>query len=71
MAHRTNVTPVAAHLKASDPMEIVTDPNCGMQIRKKDSKSLLFRKDETYYFCSKTCQQQFTSPKQQRKSTAA
>ena len=60
MAHRSNIIPVAATFKTSEFPEKVMDPVCRKSLPRKDSKNLLIRGEETYYFCSKECQMKFS-----------
>ena len=64
MAHRVNVTPVQENISISEDekKEMVRDPVCGMTIPRYDAKYMLFRGDETWYFCSKECQEKFIHP---------
>ncbi|MCM2324454.1 MAG: hypothetical protein NDJ90_14445 [Oligoflexia bacterium] len=62
MAHLVNVTPVHVSIETTDPEELVTDPVCGKELRRHDSKNMVFRETETTYFCGKECQQEFLSP---------
>ncbi len=62
MAHRSNLTQVKEEIDQSGPPEMVTDPVCGMEISRKESKHLVFRGGDPYYFCSRECQQKFLSP---------
>lgn len=70
MAHRSNVIPVLKGSGGNLESEKVTDPVCGMQLTKKEAKSVLFRENDTYYFCSRDCQQKFLNPKQKAKNAA-
>lgn len=69
MAHRTNITQVPTSLPENPEGEKVRDPICGMQMDRKLCKHVLFRPDETYYFCSRDCKDQFISPR--KKAPAA
>ncbi|MBI5560514.1 MAG: YHS domain-containing protein [Deltaproteobacteria bacterium] len=35
------------------------DPVCGMEVTEKDAQRMTHIGHETYYFCSKACQEQF------------
>lgn len=35
------------------------DPVCGMDVDEKDAQFMIHCDHETYYFCSKNCQEQF------------
>jgi YHS domain-containing protein len=58
--------------KPEHPEEEVTDPVCGMKLERRASKHILFRPDETVYFCSKECKQRFLDPtfRREAKKTA-
>lgn len=43
----------------TEAAETVTDPNCGRTLNKRDVRNMVFRRDATFYFCSKRCQEQF------------
>jgi YHS domain-containing protein len=70
MAHRSNVISVLKDPVGNLQSEKVTDPVCGMVLTKKDSRSVLFRENDTFYFCSRDCQQKFLNPKKKTKAAA-
>lgn len=56
MAHRSNVTQVSEKIETQDwSKNTVEDPVCGMKLERRTSKHVLFRPDETVYFCSRVC----------------
>ncbi|MFL5812101.1 MAG: YHS domain-containing protein [Bdellovibrionia bacterium] len=62
MAHQSNVIQVGKKIEdASETSEAkdVIDPVCGMKVDRKSCRHMLFRPEDTYYFCSKDCQQKF------------
>jgi YHS domain-containing protein len=64
MAHQTNVTQVGKDFSSgNEPNEAANpiDPACGMKVDRKSCRHMLFRPENTYYFCSKECQQKFMS----------
>lgn len=61
MAHQTNVIQVGKEIQATDEPKDVNDPVCGMKVDRKSCRHMLFRPEDTYYFCSKECQQKFMS----------
>lgn len=69
VAHQTNVNQVKANIPSSTSSmdERVKDPMCGMTLSKRESRHMVFRESGTYYFCSKTCQQNFMRPSSRAK----
>lgn len=72
MAHRDNVIQV---MKERDKMPVssanwVEDPVCKTKVDSHSARHALFRPDQTYYFCSKECEETFVSPEFQRKKSA-
>lgn len=67
MAHQTDVHQFQRAVKGSDPNRRVIDPNCGMKMKHKDVKHILFRAEGPLYFCSKECEGEFI----RKKKTAA
>lgn len=64
MAHRTNVTQVGQDFSSEkNSGEMMQDPICGKKMQRKEVRHVLFRADQTYYFCSKECEAKFLSPK--------
>ena len=63
MAHRTDVIQVLNKLESPKTTELVIDPICGQKMERAESKHLIFRADNTYYFCSKECAADFLAPK--------
>ncbi|MBI3557499.1 MAG: hypothetical protein HY074_14640 [Deltaproteobacteria bacterium] len=62
MAHRTNVTQVKEDLEKSERQdEIVVDPYCGQKMPRGESRHLLFRGEEVFYFCSLEHKEQFVA----------
>jgi YHS domain-containing protein len=70
MAHRSNIIQVNKNPDSNTSPDTITDPVCGMKLPKKEAKSVLFRPDQTYYFCSKDCQNQFLYPKKTQKKAS-
>ncbi|HLE00654.1 MAG TPA: hypothetical protein VJB59_10375 [Bdellovibrionota bacterium] len=67
MAHRVNVTQVGADIKPDEAGQKVKCPTCQREIERRESKHMLFRGDDTFFFCSKDCQVGFlTKPKERR-----
>jgi len=73
MAHRVNVTPVAKAIPRNnkDKNERVEDPVCKMELDRHDARYMLFRGEQTYYFCSKECQEKFIHPVKTSSGTQA
>lgn len=63
MAHRTNVTQVPDELERDRSNEKVKDVICGMELNRHDARHVVYRPDQTYYFCSETCRDKFISGK--------
>lgn len=61
MAHQTNVIQVGRNIQTADEPKDVIDPVCGMKVDRKTCRHMLFRPEDTFYFCSKECQQKFMS----------
>jgi YHS domain-containing protein len=61
MAHQTNIIQVGKSIQSSDQPAEVIDPVCGMKINRKECRHMLFRPDNTFYFCSRECEQKFMS----------
>ena len=61
MAHQTNVTQVGKQFPTEEQPTQVMDPVCGMKLERKTARHMLFRPEETFYFCSRDCQQKFQS----------
>jgi YHS domain-containing protein len=68
MAHQTDMHVVHRDFKSEASEEEVVDPVCGMKMHRKDSRHVLFRKDETIYFCSRRCEEQFLEPPWKKKA---
>lgn len=68
MAHRSEITPVQADLRSERSTIKVNDPTCGMSLNPAEARHVLYRPEDTYYFCSKDCLQEFISPKMKKKS---
>ena len=65
MAHRTDVTQVHKNFQIRESSKMVVDPNCGRKISYKEAQSVLFREDQTLYFCSRTCREEYITQKKQ------
>ncbi len=70
MAHRTDIVQVQKNFPKSESGEVLTDPNCGRSLTHKEARSILFRKSETLYFCSKKCREEYLMPKTELKKAA-
>lgn len=64
MAHRVNVTPVQEKFALSEKelTESVQDVVCGKELVRHDARFMVFRGEDTFYFCSKECQEKFVHP---------
>jgi len=62
MAHQTDVHVVHQNFRADGSSVKVIDPMCGRVIDSKDSRHIVFRPDETHYFCSTQCKDKFLDP---------
>lgn len=63
MAHRSNITQVLFNVERSEHNPIVKDVMCGMEINRHTAKHMIFRPEQTYYFCSEECRDNFLSGK--------
>jgi YHS domain-containing protein len=62
MAHQTEVHVIHAEFKPENPAEKVTDPVCGTTVARHAAKHVVFRADQTVYFCSRACKERFLDP---------
>jgi len=70
MARRANLIQVPQRLSLATDVETAKDPVCGVEMKRKDSKTILFRPGQTVYFCSKTCLNQFLNQSIAKKTAA-
>ncbi len=70
MAHRANLIQVSERLSSTTDLEMKRDPVCGVEKKRSDFKTMLFRSDRTIYFCSKDCLNQFLQSRQEKKVAA-
>jgi len=64
MAHRTDLIQVHKNYPASNVNSAkIIDPNCGKELTRREARSVLFRQNETLYFCSAECCQEYLRPK--------
>ena len=70
MAHQTNVHAVKQQISPEEPKAKATDPVCGMEIERRSSRHMVFRGEDTFYFCSRQCKETFVSPEFWRKRAA-
>ncbi len=68
MAHRSNLIQVSQRLSLATDLEVTRDPICGVEKKRKDFKTILFRPSHTFYFCSKECLNQFLQPSKEKKA---
>jgi YHS domain-containing protein len=60
MAHRNDVTQVVSEIEPVDPRATCVDPVCGKKMERKSSRFMVFRGDQTFYFCSHDCKERFS-----------
>lgn len=70
MAHQTNVHIVHQNFQPENPSEKVVDPVCGMEMNERESKHMVFRKEATFFFCSRECKDKFIDPTFKKKEAA-
>ena len=70
MAHRTNLIQVSERLESPSNLEVSRDPICGVERKRRDFKTILFRRDQTVYFCSRECLNQFLHSASEKKMAA-
>lgn len=74
MAHRSSVIQVSPDFNAkhddSADSDRVVDPMCEKEISKRESRHVLFRNGEAFYFCSRECRQSFMTGAKNKKTAA-
>lgn len=71
MAHRSNFVQVPQRLAVVTDIETTRDPVCGVEKRRRDFKTVLFRPGQTIYFCSKDCLNHYLYQQAREKQAAA
>jgi len=62
MAHQTDLHIVHRSFEPENPSEKVIDPVCGTELERRYARHVLFRTQETIYFCSPKCRDIFLDP---------
>jgi YHS domain-containing protein len=70
MAHRSHLVQVIETLSSTTDIEMQQDPSCGVEMKRKDFKQVLFRPGKTMYFCSKDCLNAYIHPSKEKRSAA-
>jgi hypothetical protein len=70
MAHRANLVQVSERLSSTTDLELIRDPVCGVEKKRTDFKTILFRSNRTFYFCGKDCLNQFLHPDKEKRWVA-
>lgn len=65
MAHRSDLVQVHRDFPLRESAEKALDPQCGKKLTHKEAQSVLFRKDETLYFCSRKCREDYQNRRSQ------
>lgn len=72
MAHQTNVTQVGKNFSQdAEASQMVQDPVCGMAMKRRDSRAVLFQEDHAVHFCSRECRDSFLRARKEPKPKAA